>query len=212
MIRSVRQAVQFVRKKKIVLVTGKASVPNLAEAIAGRTLRGSWMAHPEVFKIWIILTGLEKSNLLFVPLVQGKRTALHPSLGPAVQRIALHRPPISPAAAKLLARVQKTGRVDSPERKARLELERALLIWSEEIHTDSGAHAIIARPWSASPFARLPSEFSLEDAQDELTLAAVRSAERAPEREARRWFRFDAVSRLLDQGRLRRRGSLIYPR
>jgi hypothetical protein len=169
------------------------------------------MAHPEVYAIYDILTALEQSELLFAPLIQGKQTALDPSLGPAVQRIALQKGSLTPAGRKLLARVEKSGRVDAPERKARVELERALLIWCEDVHTDRGSHATIARPWSASPFASLRSTMSLEEAQDELTLAAVRSAGRAPEREARRWFRFDAVTRLLDRGRLRRRGTLIYP-
>src|SRR5437879_3778081 len=88
-IRNARVALAFIKDWRIVLSTGHSSLPSLAEAIAGRQLRGSWMANPEVFGIYKILGTVSRSAaVLSAPLVLGKETFIDASLAPAVARIA----------------------------------------------------------------------------------------------------------------------------
>ncbi len=87
--RDARAAAAFVRERRVVLSTARSSLPMLAEAIAGEPIRGSWMAHPAVYRIYDILRGLRKYDLVTAPLVLAKETLLAPSLGPAVERMAV---------------------------------------------------------------------------------------------------------------------------
>src|SRR5881397_2800963 len=88
-IRDARVALAFIKDWRIVLSTGHSSLPSLAEAIAGRQLRGSWMANPEVFRIYKILGRVARSDaVVTAPLIHGKETLLDVSLAPALARIA----------------------------------------------------------------------------------------------------------------------------
>jgi len=82
-------ATDATRYPEVFLVAATAHRDALAEAIAGRQLRGSWMANPEVFGIYKILGTVSRSAaVLSAPLVLGKETFLDASLAPAVARIA----------------------------------------------------------------------------------------------------------------------------
>jgi len=224
-IRNLRAALALIKERRIVLSTGRSSLPMLGEAIAGRALRGSWMANPEVYRIYELLKRInEHSDVLSLPLVLGKDTIIHTSLGPAVARVAddsnrrekmvVSLPPV---ARRLLQDVERTGMVRMDRwagstkegREARLRLARELLVFSREFHTERGHHAAAVVPWSQSELARRfkvrGNRMLYEDAVDEMILAAVHSAVLVPEREARRWFVFgeDQIDALL------RRGSLV---
>ncbi len=225
-IRDVRGAVAFIRDRRIVLSTGNSSLPSLAEAIAGRPLRGSWMANPEGFRIYNILKKVYASRRIFsAPLILGKETLLDVSLGPHMVRIAadprrreavISRLP--PLAQRLLKQVEEEGELQmdrlavptAPGRKARLLLERELLVVSRDLHTERGYHTAVVMPWSTSTdaarFARRAKHLTYEQACDALVLTGVRAAVIAPEREVRRWFVFggERVQLLLDAGRLKR--------
>ncbi len=225
-IRTPTQAAAFIRERGIVLATGRSSLPMLAEAIAGRTLQGSWMANPEVYRIYEVFQGLSDREALWVPLVLGKRTVIHPSLGPAVERVAgdpARRRGLPALAGRLLREVEAKGEVrldrwgvpTARARKARLALEERLLAWSSEIHSEGGYHTTVLRPWRASPlsrrFRRAAAGLSREEAEDRLILAALRSAVAAPEREVRRWFAFGGarVEVLVADGRVRNLGGTL---
>src|SRR2546422_5573313 len=225
-IRDLRGALAFIDERSIVLSTGRSSLPSLAEAIAGRQLRGSWMANPEVFGIYKILGTVSRSAaVLSAPLVLGKETFLDASLAPAVARIAgdaTRRSACSaslpPLAKRLLTDVEAHGEVrmdrwsasTQPGRKARLVLERLLLVASRDLHTESGYHTAVVTPWRKSRiamrFGKAGNRLGFEEAQDQLVLAAVGSAVIAPEREVRRWFVFGAkpIEELVNEGKLRR--------
>src|SRR5438128_10212650 len=88
-IRDARVAVAFIRDWRIVLYTGQSSLPSLAEAIAGRQLRGGWMANPEVFRIYKILGKVSRSKAYLIePLVLGNVTFVDDSLATSVPLIA----------------------------------------------------------------------------------------------------------------------------
>lgn len=208
----------------MVMGSGRSALPVMTEAIAGRRLSGSWWKEgaPGTYRI---LGVLERSQLLSVPLVEGKGTFLDPSLGPAIERIASDpergraaRRTLTATARALLERAEGEGevrmdrwRVPTPRaRPARKLLERELLVWSFDIHTERGYHTAIVRPWGTSEAARrfrkAARSLTFEEAVDDLLLAALRSAVVAPEREARRWLvsgaeRLDA---LIGEGRVER--------
>lgn len=223
-LRDARSAAAFIRERRIVMSTGRSSLPLLSEAIAGRPLAGGWMAHPEVNRIYKILGDLRKQDVIAAPLILGKEVLMTPALGPAVERVA--RDPerrgevlrcLPPLARRLLEAVEAEGRVrmdqwDVPTlraRPARMRLERELLVVSSEIHTESGYHTSIVRPWRtgkiAGRFSAEAAGLTFDEARDTLLLAAVRSAVLAPEREVRRWLIFggDRVDALLARGTLR---------
>ncbi len=225
-IRNAQEAIAFIHERRILLATGRCSLPALAEAIAGRALTGSWMADREVFRIYAMRKAVTKArSVVAVPLVLGKETLLDRSLAPAVARlaadparrqIALSRLP--PVSRRLLAQVEAEGevrmdRVPIPtvqSRKARLLLERELLVVSKDVHTERGYHTAVVIPWAASTvarrFTRAARRVVYDEAEDLLIRAAVRSAVLAPEREARRWFVFgsDRFDRLVERGQLQR--------
>jgi hypothetical protein len=214
-----------VRERRIVLEAGQSSLPSVAEVIAGRRLKGSWMAHPEADRIYTVLRALSRLDFLAVPLITGKQTILDPLLGPAIERVAsdparreqaIRR--LSPLTHRLLGDVESAGnvRMDSwsvptqEGRAARLWLERELLVATRRIHTLRGYHTAILMPWRLSPisrrFAGRAARLSSIAAQEMIWLSAVRSAVLAPEREARRWFAFgnDVLDHLMATGKVER--------
>src|SRR2546426_6323039 len=116
-IRDARGALAFIKERRVVLSTGRSSLPSLAEAIAGRQLRGGWMANPEVFRIYKVLGKVARSDaVVTAPLILGKETLLDVTLGPAVVRIAgdlkgrdAARGSLPPLAKRLLADFEAHG-------------------------------------------------------------------------------------------------------
>lgn len=209
-IRTSAGAVAFIRDRGLVLSTGRSSLPMLAEAMAGRILPGSWMAHPETHRIYRLLGRLSRhEDVLAVPLILGKETLAHASLGGAIARVAGDRrrrdaaaSQLTPTAKRLLHDVESRGQVRMDQwnapaavgRKARYLLERELLVASTGLHTEHGYHTAIVMPWAQSTIAQrygtLAARLDYAEAVDALLLAALRSAVLAPEREVRRWFIF----------------------
>jgi hypothetical protein len=220
-------AAAFVRERRIVTEVGHAGVPVLAHAVAGRQLVGSWMASPEVHRIYDLLSELadHDHDLCSATLLDGKVTIFEPSLAPPVQRLASDPDrrarliaELPPPARRLLDRVERDGEVRMDHtglstkegRAARLRLERLLLAVSVQIHTDRGSHTAALRPWSESRLARrsgaarsLPD---LETSMDLLLEAAVNAAVVVSERDARKWFDFAAgrLDHLVEEGRVER--------
>ncbi len=224
-LRDTGRAAAFVKERRIVMSTGRSSLPLLTEAIAGRPLAGSWMAHLEADRIYSILGDLAKYDVVVAPLILGKQVAMAASLGPAVERIASDPArrdrvleQIPPLARRLLDQVEAEARVrmdrwsvpTKQARAARLLLERELLVVSSGLHTESGYHTSVVEPWARSKFSKRFSKeaarLTSEEAQDQLLLAAVRSAVTAPEREVRHWFVFGTgrIETLLAQAKLER--------
>lgn len=209
----------------MVMASGRSSLPILTEAIAGRSLEGSWMADPDVHRIWRVWRGLDRHDLISAPLVLGKEVLLDSSLGPAVERVARDqrrceaaRARLPDLARRLLERVEGEGSVRMDHlsvstkegRRARLLLQQELLAVASDIHTEAGYHTAIVRPWSASEigtrFAKAAAKLTLEGGITRLGAAAVRSAVVVPEREARRWFVFGApwIDDLVMRGEIER--------
>jgi len=86
-----KEALAFVQKHGVVLVSAKGPVPRLTEAVAGEPVKGSWWAHPKSHQIFAVLQALGRSeDVLMCRLVNGKVTLVHSRLWPALVRAAKH--------------------------------------------------------------------------------------------------------------------------
>ncbi len=86
-----RAALAFVRRHGVVLERARGPVPNLAEAVAGRTIRGSWWGHARGHQIFRLTRALRDSpDVLVCRVVGGRVTYVHRRLWPALVRVARH--------------------------------------------------------------------------------------------------------------------------
>ena len=85
---SAADALAFVEKHGVVLVSGKGPLPRLVEMIVGEPIKGSWWAHPASHRIFAVLQAVEASGeLLVCRLIEGKVTLVHRRLWPALARL-----------------------------------------------------------------------------------------------------------------------------
>lgn len=83
------EALAFVRQHGIVLEAGRGPVPNLAEAIAGAPIRGSWWGHPQGKLIFRLTRDVRDSDdVLVCRAIDGKVTYVHRRVWPALVRLA----------------------------------------------------------------------------------------------------------------------------
>ena len=84
------QALAFVAQHGIVLEAARRSdLPSLAEAIAGKALRGNWWAHPRSREIFTLTRALRAApEILTCRLVDGRISFVHERLWPALARLA----------------------------------------------------------------------------------------------------------------------------
>ena len=88
------EALAFVEKHGVVLVSANGPVPRLTEAIVGEPIKGSWWGHPKSHQIFAILEIVtESEDVLVCRLVKGKITLVHRRLWPALVRVAARFPP-----------------------------------------------------------------------------------------------------------------------
>jgi hypothetical protein len=84
-----RAAIAFVRRHGIVLEGARGPVPNLAEAVVSRPIKGSWWGHPQGHQIFGLTRAVRASpDVLTCRLVSGKVTYVHRRLWPALVRLA----------------------------------------------------------------------------------------------------------------------------
>ncbi len=81
--------VKFVEQQGVVLESAKGSRPNLAEAVAGEPIRGSWWGHKNGRAIFSATRAMRNSSeVLVCHLLDGKVTYIHRRLWPAIVRLA----------------------------------------------------------------------------------------------------------------------------
>jgi hypothetical protein len=142
------------------LLLSDARLPSVAALVAGQPIRGSWWGHPKGKAIYAVATGLEDDDgVTTARLVDGKVTYVHRRLWPALAAVACSDEPwqkraLPPAARTLLAAVERAGelrtdhRRDGLRRETVLQLEQRLLVRSDEVHTETGAHAKRLETWT----------------------------------------------------------------
>lgn len=132
-------------------------LPSVTTLVTGAPIRGSWWGHPKGHAIFRVSEQLaEHPDVLLTKLVSGKWTYVHrrlwrPFVGAATSREPWQMRGLSPAARSLLFKITaegslRTDQVKSPPEAAK-ELEKRLLVHSEEFHTEKGSHAKQLESW-----------------------------------------------------------------
>jgi hypothetical protein len=112
-----KQALAWVKKCGIAVESARATVPSLAQVVAGEPTRGNWWAHPKGNDIFLLSRAIRSSpDVLVCRLVDGKITYIHRRLWPALVSFA--------------------GRF-SKQRLAALN----------EVHTPAGKHKLLVTPF-----------------------------------------------------------------
>jgi hypothetical protein len=147
------------------LMLSDARLPSITTLVAGQPIRGSWWGHARGHDIFRVASRIaEHPDVAATKLVSGKITFVHRKLWPALLAIATARDAwqmngLSRKARNLLQIVDrkreiradqlpkspKTSR--SPWRQAVQELEERLLVYAEEFHSETGAHAKRLESW-----------------------------------------------------------------
>lgn len=147
----------------LLLDTDKA-FPSLTGLMIAGPIRGSWWAHPLANHIYMVgQKVMRHADVLMLKLLSGKLTYVHRPLWPEVLSIAAAREAWQmdelPAPAKsLLGKVDERGsfRVDELRSSARSlkelgadarTLEARLLVFGDDVHTESGAHVKRIETW-----------------------------------------------------------------
>lgn len=149
------------------LLESDKKFPSVVNIIVRKPVIGSWWGHPSGKLIWTVSNNLaESSDVLLAKLVSRKVTLIHRKLWRNVIAVGTSRDDwqinsLSPEAMELLHCVDERGKVrtdrlaNKEEKSVRMmtssdavrELEYRLLVQSEEVHTESGAHARILQSW-----------------------------------------------------------------
>jgi hypothetical protein len=112
-----KEALEFVEKFGIVLESAQGRMPNLAAAIAGEGIRGSWWAHKKSREIYLVTRAVRESDQVLVcRLLDGKVTYVHRRLWPALVRVS-----------RKIPKVQLTA--------------------IREVHLEGGRHQIVETPF-----------------------------------------------------------------
>lgn len=141
-----------------------SNLPNVTVLVADEKVRGSWWAHEQAHMIFAVSEMLEDHpDVLIMKLISGKVTFVHRELWNRIYSIGVAREEwqlkeLSANAKALLKAIDEAGWLQTnklgksfglkPGQTAR-ELESRLLIHSEQIHTESGAHAKVLETWNA---------------------------------------------------------------
>ncbi len=159
--RSLRRVIKGLDRFGILLEVD-SRLPNVASLVAGERITGSWWTHKRSRLIWRVLNRfLASGDSLAVRLVSGKVTFVHTRLwadllGVCTSGEDWQSKGLSKGALSLLKAVEEQGEVRTDLARWRVkasigdaarELERRLLVHSEEIHTEKGSHAKILRSW-----------------------------------------------------------------
>jgi hypothetical protein len=147
------------------LLETDTKLPSVSGLVAGEPVRGSWWTHARSHEIFGVLQEVaDHKQVLITKLVSGKVTFVHRKLWPDVLSIGTARESwqtqkLLPATQMLLDRIDQEGvlrtdTLDWPPKfksvkvgQAVRELEKRLLIHSDEFHTDSGTHAKLIETW-----------------------------------------------------------------
>jgi hypothetical protein len=146
-----------------VLLQTDRAFPSLVALMASGPVKGTWWAHPLANEIYMLGQRLmEHRDVLFVRLVTGKMTYVHRRLWRPIFAIATARDSwqlaeLPRTAMSMLRMVDRGGAVRMDEIRAKRTakelsgdariLETRLLVFGDDVHTDSGAHVKRIESW-----------------------------------------------------------------
>jgi hypothetical protein len=141
-----KQALAWIKQCGIAVEAARASVPSLAQAVAGEPIRGSWWAHPKGNDIFMLSRAIRRSpDVLVCRLVDGKITYVHRRLWPALVRLAYR-------------------------------FSRARLGAITEVHTAAGRHKVHVTPfpeWVPKNVLAAANQLTEQAAVSQLSIVAV---------------------------------------
>jgi len=149
----------------------------LAEAIAGEPIAGSWWSHPKGKLIFNVTSALEEDEGVLACKLGGRVTFVDEALFPALYRVVTDDTfrARAPAKARAIAKRAARGpiRLGPAEKRA---LDKTCILHVSSEHTSSGAHATFARTWESWASAetkRAAKKLTLEAASEILRSARV---------------------------------------
>jgi hypothetical protein len=147
-----------------VLLETDRAFPSLVALVAGGPVKGTWWAHPLANEIYMLGQRLmEQRDVLFIRLVTGKMTYVHRRLWRPLYSVATARQPwqladLPRTAKSMLRMVDRRGNFRMDEiRSSRTAkelggdariLETRMLVFGDDVHTDSGAHVKRIENWT----------------------------------------------------------------
>jgi hypothetical protein len=171
------------------LLMQDATLPSLVSIVAGGAVKGSWWSHPQSSSMFDVLQVISAETLL-VKLLAGKRTFVHSRLWPAVCAMAESREAwqlrkLKPDAQHVLELIDGQGslrsdHVELPDSSRKMgtvidDLEKRLLVHTDDQHTEGGHHARVLQTWSRwRAGANLQTVPALAEARERLEDACAR--------------------------------------
>ena len=127
--------IEELRKRGLLLMQDK-NIDSVVTLMAGQPVTGSWWSHPRAHEMFRELERLgDHDDVLTSRLIGGKVTFVHRRLWPAFLAVATSG-----------ADWQKRGLPTKPDKRA---LQERLLVYAEEVHTESGRHELKLQTWDA---------------------------------------------------------------
>jgi hypothetical protein len=149
------------------LLQHDSELPSFTTLVAGAPISGSWWGHRLGHEIFRLLGEFQEGlGALSAKIVNGKITYVHPRLWRPFLELALHGQrtrarklsPLGKSLHKMVLKAESV-RIDelaasgfAPQRAltgATRELEEAILVYADSVHTESGAHAKVIRSWAS---------------------------------------------------------------
>ena len=135
-----------------------SNLPNVATLVAGEKISGSWWSHKAAQRIFTVSEMLEDhADDLIMKLVSNKVTFVHRKLWGHIYSIGVAREDwqlkkLSLVAKRLLKALEDQGSLQTNKLGKEFgptarELESRLLLHSNQVHTESGAHAKVIETW-----------------------------------------------------------------
>jgi hypothetical protein len=158
------KVVAEVKRLGLLLLSDK-QWPSVVSLVSGGPIRGSWWGAPRGGEIYAVSNQLaDRPDVLTLKLISGRITYVQRRLWPAVYAIGMARAAwqmegLSPLARKLLGKLDKEKELETDwlvavggyESKAlsaaSKQLERRLLCFGEQVHTEKGKHATRLKTW-----------------------------------------------------------------
>ena len=164
------------------LLESDPMLPSVCSLITSGPQRGSWWSHPLAHTIFQVNGQLaDHVDVLITKLISSKVTFIHRRLWSEVLAIGMAREAwqitgLSAGARRVLKLVDEQGTLRTDQLifsksfkpgEASRELEKRLLLHSDELHTESGAHAKLLETWPrwADRISFQPQEITATDAK-----------------------------------------------
>ncbi|MGO9449702.1 MAG: hypothetical protein ACLQDV_01465 [Candidatus Binataceae bacterium] len=158
------EALAELKRRGLMMVHDRV-FPSLTGLTIGEEIRGSWWAHPLSNDVYMMSQQLQHcGDVMLTKLVSVKETYLHRRLWPHIFAIGVARETwqldgLPPAAAVVLAEVERSAGVRLDQiRTSRTRKELSddarvlamrLLVYGDNVHTESGAHVKRLETWQS---------------------------------------------------------------